>query len=88
MRVMLAELEELAQCARDHERRMADALRASSAWSRPEDRDWIRRAAADAVMTREQAEQSVTHSRALLARVQLLANLGSAGRRCSIAGGA
>jgi type II secretory pathway component PulM len=73
MRVMLAELERLAEGAREHERCMAVGLRASSSWSRQADRDWIRWAAVDATVAREHAEASLAEGRALLARVQLLA---------------
>jgi len=76
MRAMLGELERLAEGAREHERRMVAALRESSSWSRQEDRDWIRWAAADATVAREQAEASLVEGRVLLARVKLLGDLG------------
>jgi hypothetical protein len=78
MRAMLTELERLAESAREHELRMAAGLRESSSWSRQEDRDWIRWAAVDATVSREQAETSLIEGRALLARVELL-------RRCATA---
>ncbi len=76
MRAMLVELERLAEGAREHERRMADGLRESSSWSRQEDRDWIRWAAVDATVAREQAEASLAEGRALLARVELISRRG------------
>jgi hypothetical protein len=72
MRTMLTELERLAQSAREHEQRMAAGLRESSSWTRQEDRDWIRWAAVDATVAREQAEVSLIEGRALLARVELI----------------
>jgi hypothetical protein len=75
MRTALAELERLAVSAREHEQRMADGLRASSSWTREEDRNWIRWAAADATVARAQAEASLTEGRVLLARVHVLADV-------------
>jgi hypothetical protein len=83
MRVMLGELEEQAERAREHERRMAEAVRESVSWSRPEDCLWIVRAAAEAVVSREEAEASVVEGRALLARVRAALDLGA--ERCAIA---
>jgi hypothetical protein len=56
---------------------MADGLRESSSWSRQEDRDWIRWAAVDATVAREQAEASLAEGRALLARIALIGRRGS-----------
>jgi hypothetical protein len=86
MRKMLRELERQAEAARVHERRMAEGLRESSSWSRQEDRDWIRWAAVDATVSREQAEASLVEGRALLARVELLTDLGLGSDRCCVTG--
>ncbi len=82
MRAMLCELEALADGAREHEQRMAEGLRESSSWSREADREWIRGAAVDARISRERAEASVVEGRALLTRVQMLADL-AVDRRCA-----
>jgi len=76
MRAMLQELEHLAESAREHEQRMTQSLHDSSSWSRQEDRDWVRRAAADAAVSRKAAEESVMQGRALLERVELLIDSG------------
>jgi hypothetical protein len=83
MRVMLGELEAQAERAREHERRMVAGIRESESWSEPEDRGWILRAAAEAMVAREDAEARVVEGRALLARVQSALDLDV--ERCAIA---
>lgn len=86
MRAMLGELEAMAERAREHERRMTDALAESRSWSREEDREWIVGAVAEAVVSREDAEARVAEGRLLLARVRQTAcgvELGPG--RCAIA---
>jgi hypothetical protein len=65
---LLDELEEQVARARDHEDVMQAALAESASWSQADDREWVRRAAADARDMRLAAEGRLAQGRRIAAR--------------------